>query len=105
MLSMGAGGGWGLHLGEAQHCVPCPARMAWHLSWSETEHVMGLPGSLVLLWVLVRRKKSPPAPQRDQAPVLPSCAGWCPELRGLDSSVLKGASSFLSDLHLHGRGG
>ena len=59
------GGGWGLHPGEAQRCVPCPAGTAWHPSWSEAECVVGMPSSLVPLWVLARGKKSPPASQRD----------------------------------------
>lgn len=37
-------GGWGLHLGETRRCVPCPAGMAWHPSWSEAECVAGMPG-------------------------------------------------------------
>lgn len=72
---------------------------------SKGKNVIGLLSTLVLLWVLARREKSPMVPHGDWSLALPWVAGTCPEPCGLSPTVLKGVSSSLSDLHLHRRGG
>lgn len=49
MLSMCAGGGWGLNPSKVWWCISRPARTALHPSLAEGECVAGMPSSLVLL--------------------------------------------------------
>lgn len=64
ILSVALGGRWGLHPAEAWRSEPCPARVAWHLSWSEAECVVEIAQLTDATLGFGERGKSPLASQR-----------------------------------------